>query len=546
MFKLTISSYQYRLFLYDDVFTCLDKVESFRILSPDQEVVLRANSFSGLNSVSRLDLSDCSRIKFKHIEKALQATTILPKMTHRILRRVGRSFGSLYLSQNFMNILGSRNIVELNLSSTALSSVGSEIDPTPVCDSLVTLNISAAVLSYDLKVNLFKPCSSLTTLDISNVRFPTSKPLPNKLTFKNLNLSYGIEHFKYTEPLQTLSIIYANGLIPSGHVISLINCTVTISFKNVVTEFHGSGYTLPTFDLEINVSPNHLKHVDLSANEIESIGPAVFRNLIFLIKIDLANNRLSETMPFNETFSVLFRNNPGLEELNLANNKLTFLPWMTFNENTNIKTLYLSGNMFQKLTFDIAHLINLTYMDLRDNNIEYLDQQTRDSLDLINHRHFFSDHHLNKTLEVDLRGNPLSCRCSALKFVKWFVRSPIFSATAHMYHCQTQDGKIVMGGSALTEAQEDCERAVRRRNRLLMSTIIPVLGVATIVVDVIIAVRRRRKRLASKQYEEKLKLLRDSDTEFNFPVFLSYSSEDDEFVRQNVLKPLQVVFNQTL
>ena len=541
--KLTICSFQDDMFLYDNVFMCLDQIESLKIQSPDKEVHFRANTFAGLTHVSRLDLAGCSRIVFTDIDRALKANNTLPNLSYLILSNVARSFGPIELSQDLINFLGARHIVELDLSSTELTSSGRKVDLTPVCHSLVTLNFSNAVLSYDLNAKFPKPCHSLTILDISSVHFPRSQPLPNKMTIKNLPLDIG--RLNYI-PFQTLSVLYANALISSAHVIALINCTVNVSFENMLTEIHGSGYTLPIFDLEMTISPNHLKYVDLSSNSIENIGPTVFRNLRFLSKIDLSNNKLSQTRPFNETFSVLFRNNPSLVGLNLANNKLTFLPKETFIENKYIKHLYLSGNMFEKIKFDIVQLNNLTFLDLRDNKIEYLDKPTRDALDQLYHMQYSSSSDENKRLEVDLHGNPLSCKCAALEFLKWFVRSGIFSATRHMYHCQTQGGQIVMDDSAIAEAKEDCEIPIRRRNRLLMLTIIPTLSIAAIVVVGIFVVRRRRKNMASKRLEERVRLLHDNDTGFQFPIFLSYSSEDEPFVYENIYKPLQVRYTNKI
>ena len=63
---------------------------------------------------------------------------------------------------------------------------------------------------------------------------------------------------------------------------------------------------------------------------MELIGAKVFQNLKFLSSISLEQNKLSQSAPFDVTFSKLFHENVKLEVINLAANGLFTLPVDTF------------------------------------------------------------------------------------------------------------------------------------------------------------------------------------------------------------------------
>ena len=533
--KLTIVAAE-DVYLCNNVFKCLDGIKALKIENNDHEVHLYNGSFAGLVNVSLLDLSWCSRIISKDLYTALLSDTILPRLSNLVLVEVGKSYGPIELTQDFINVLGARNIVDINLSYTEVSI--SMTDIRPICDSLLSINISNVIISDSSKVDKSSSCKSLRKVDLSEATFPKTRPLPKTVTFKDLSvdvsrLPSGL--------IKTLTVIYANRLISTHHTVSFINYTMNLTVNNMFTEIHATGYRVPSFDLEISLTPNNLQYLDLSSNAIANIGLNVFKNLKHLRRIDLANNKLSETNSFNKTFSGLFQNNPYLEELDLSNNGLFYLPRNTFAANLKIIYLYLSGNAFKKITFDISHLSSLLFLDLRNNKIVTLDERSRDDLDALYEKHhrLLTGEDVNKTM-LDLRGNAFSCRCNSLDFIEWFVNSRIFSETKRLYDCEV-DGRLVpMDDAAVVEAKEDCELPRRRLRIILLSTLIPVLAIAGFAATVVITVKRHRQKLARSRLEDKIRLIHEDDIGYLFPVFLSYSSEDHPFVHRNILQPLQV------
>ena len=535
--KLTLHSnedQQPDLRLVDNLFNCLNQLKVLKIQSEDKPVDLYRNSFVGLDNVVVLDLTGCSRILSEMIYIALSERTILPKLSRLILANVANAWGSFKVTQNFTNVLGYRNITELNLSSTTVSFHVDDF--SPLCDSLTTVNISRDfILDSDLNDNV--PCNSLRTIDLSSVHFPKSRQLPTHMKIENIDID--ISRQTQRRMYDTVSTIFANNLISREHVISIINCSVTLP-DNSLTEAHVTEYNVPHFDLKLKTNSSNLAYLDLSANSIETIGRDVFSNLKRITKLDLSNNSLSKCNSFDETFNVLFQNNQELETVNLANNGLTYLPKESFTRNLNLKSIYLSNNAFERITFEIAHMRHLTLLDLMNNKIVYLDNKTTRTLDRLFKMHLNGTQNENKTLVVNLLGNPFKCHCAALGFVEWFVHTPVFDSTRSLYDCEAGGRRVAMSEAAVDEAREDCERPVRRRRIIILCSTIPTISITTAIIVTYILVTRRRKRLASQQFEDTVRLIRDGDTRFQFPVFLSFSSENQAFVLKHVLEPLQV------
>ena len=124
--------------------------------------------------------------------------------------------------------------------------------------------------------------------------------------------------------------------------------------------------------------------------------------------------------------------------------------------------------------------------------------------------------------------------------MKWFVGSPIFTATRHLYHCKADGQEIEMNRKAIEAAEDDCGRAKRKLRKLLLSTVIPTTSATLLLLVIIYVVKRYRKMTFYQRLEDQVGLLHGDKIGFRFPVFVSYSSDDSEFVISNVLIPLKV------
>ena len=232
----------------------------------------------------------------------------------------------------------------------------------------------------------------------------------------------------------------------------------------------------------------------------------------------------------------VFKHNSALEYVHLNGNKLKHLPKSTFENNGNLDYLDVSNNSLTEVGFHVSHLLKLTILDLRSNKIESLDDLSRDSSDDLYANQIKAN--ASSTLQVWLQENPFSCQCKHLSFLQWLAKAQIFSSTRHKYKCQLNGRSFEMSKDAIRAASDDCEREKAKRLRLLLlSTMLPVGCLVALVISLLLY-RQHKKRLFERRFAKAIHRLRDDVNKY--PVFLSYSSDDSEFVKQHMLQQFQV------
>ena len=345
--------------------------------------------------------------------------------------------------------------------------------------------------------------------------------------------------------LSNVSVLYMNNIISTDHFIYLNNVTLDLQLENALTEVHFSGYNAPVFEAKVVLASNLLEYLDLSNNRIEHLSPDSFSYLKNLKIMDLSKNKLSVPKHSNQIFSNLFRTNSKMVDITLSNNALTDLPSNVFELNHALKRIDLSVNKFTQITFEISHLYNIEVLDLRGNAIEYLNRFSMHQIDMLyenkqKHRKTTDD----KAFSVDLRDNEFSCKCHSMNFIKWFINSPVFGGTRDLYHCKADDSlSIPMDKGAIEAAQNDCDKPEREVRRLLLSVLLPCVSTGFFVSLAIVAIKRYKRHRQYRRLREHIALIHEGDLGYKVPVFLSYASDDGEFVEPNILRPLEVSFS---
>ena len=541
--KLAISCFEstcsVKFDISEAVFHCLENLTHMK-LQYDVLTNFSSDTFSGLQNLVSLDLSGCLRLCTPALVTALTNTTSLPKLSSLILVNIGNVFCSLEIIQTLVDILGVRNLTLINLSGSSIRLVNP--DMAPLCDTLKTVNLSYSDL---VKSSIFRSvnyCNSLRILDVTGMKLPKIPPLPGFINLTNFHIvannSAGPFRGFFRPFFRRLSTVYANSVISRDHVIYLQNCSLLVTAPNDLNTLEVCGYNFVNFDLVINLTYNDLKYLKISNNNMASIGANVFKYLKLLKGISLANNKLSRASSFHKTFTNLFRSNELLLEIDLSNNELNDLPSGTFALTTLLERVCLSGNRFQEITFDIDHLVNLKLLDMRNNSVTSLNAASRNSLDRLYEK--LRTKNDTGDFQIDLRENPFTCVCKSKSFLKWFVNSPIFSTTRDEYHCQAGETILPMNEEAIREAEEDCERPIRRRRILILSSVLPVCGLLILIIIMIRLVKYRKKTLMQQQFEDRVRLIQEGELGCTFPVFLSYSNDDANFVDIHILRPLKV------
>ena len=97
-----------------------------------------------------------------------------------------------------------------------------------------------------------------------------------------------------------------------------------------------------------------------------------------------------------------------------------------------------------------------------------------------------------------------------------------------------------MDKGAVEAAQYDCGKPMRKIQRLLLIVLLPSVSTGILVTLAIITFKRYKRHRLYRRLREHIGLIHEDQLQHRFPVFLSYASEDSEFVEGNILGPLEV------
>ena len=505
-------------FLYDHVFDCdcLDQLQTIKISGFWSSASKQL--FYGLTNVTVLDLSD-SYIESYDLTTWFSDRSLLPKLSHFNL---SMNHYRLAVDQAVIDALSSRPLELLDLSHQFKLTFDFE-NSGEICKTLNTLILHDSTITV---INLPKTCHSLQFVDLSG-----NQELAN-------GLKQCVDSF-YELPIHSFyyaRVVYLDRLITDSKGYHTSNCRVYIgdvSFvaANAVRELFFTNNYIPEFEILFNCLyvGNALDFISLSHNNIKAMNKNAFFFLQSLQKIDLSYNNLNQMPDLKGTFQVLFRHNQNLRSIDLSSNGLSYLPGETFLSNSNLTEIHLSHNTFKQLSLNVSYLHELSVLNLRFNEIQYLDPRSRQNVERLykNHERRQQLDQRSTPLQVLLEGNPFTCSCEALEFLQWFVESPIFNSS---YTCDLDGRKIPITELAVHAASEECERPKRRRRTIVLSTLLPAVAIAAIVTAVTIQYRRYRRRLVQRQLEDRLQLIQEENTGCQYTVFLSYSSLDTEFV----------------
>ncbi|MEQ2209260.1 hypothetical protein XENOCAPTIV_027522, partial [Xenoophorus captivus] len=122
-------------------------------------------------------------------------------------------------------------------------------------------------------------------------------------------------------------------------------------------------------------------------------------------------------------FGNIFRFNPQLKSLTIAESNVSYLNTTFFHPIPNLQTLEISKSKIKSLDFLVhANLSSLKYLSLTDNEITVVDETIIQSLPSLTY--------------LDLSNNLLNCECSNAAFIHWLkTNNQTQVVNAHQYTC---------------------------------------------------------------------------------------------------------------
>ena len=488
-------------------------------------IIFHPNAFNGSNNVILLDVTNSTRLFDDELKSQVLASGNLPNLKELILTRSGYEAG-YDLDETFWRKIEDRPISYLDLSYIRASLFNFTALKTH-CRRLHTLNIRGIYVEVSIDSTFDKPCCNIQVFDLSAI------PLPMNMfcyipQFSIQNHSFSIDKVNL---FSSAKEIIVNNICPMAGPMHYMRNVRNISFTSRV-QWHLQtlsliGGRLAYLDVEIECSQPMLKSLSLAENSMEYLNPKLLNCTSTLEHLDLSGNRFDLMSTRNAShFEKLLKSLPSLQNTNLARNRLTHLPSSFFANNSGLQTLDLSGNALEQVHFEMSHLERLTTLNLSNNAISCLDE------DSINH--LASVINLAK-VRIDMRGNPLACmRCEDLASIEWLIKMKPYLSNQHDVTCISEDKNVIFIDWQTSDFVKDI---CNRPTRIIIWTTVGCISLMLIVI--LLMMFRRRVLSKRKKYRRRhlINKITNEEPGFEFVAFLSYSSADHDTVECYVIPP---------
>ncbi|XP_048236898.1 toll-like receptor 4 isoform X2 [Haliotis rufescens] len=289
---------------------------------------------------------------------------------------------------------------------------------------------------------------------------------------------------------------------------------------------------------------SHLAKLDLSYNGAWGLVKQT-NGLRSLNKIDLSGNEgWGMTDDFLQSFpnlTSLALNNMGFDEdtlrrggsvleglktmhalryLDIVGNDIRY---MDMGSIRTLISLNVSRNNLVSVPFEHNDLPDLHILDLSVNSITYFDDDTMDMLESLGQK--------NK-LVLRLKGNPLSCSCQSLLFVRWIFSSSVTFDSNGNYSCVTEYGALTTTHTVYNEFNYHWTSC---QGRFWLPVSITLICLIALLLVSAMLVSRNWTRIA----HHILVLMgrgiqRVTRQNFNKDAYVAHSDEELQFVMQNL------------
>lgn len=514
------------------VFQPLHNLRNFGYHSPNLGSAHHPFAFSGLDRLTTLNLAECIWLDIIGLMTLLNRTEVLPALETLLLDNVNTLYSQHFnLDQTCVDVVYYKNIKTLSIAGTM--SLVKNVEASNRQYALESLNVSQArfisthrdMFPPDIRKQFVNSLRQLRTVDFSfyNLGDPFKKINGETITTDCTSMDDPIIHIG-----QTLENVYANGISVGS---SIDNSTFNVSmcsFRMKVMHLQHNGIEKINCTMQWPIDIP-LYELDLSYNQLQYVSPSSWHGLHSMKTLLLGSNRLwmMESMP---EFSELFQGFPVLIHLNFANNKLSTLPNNIFQTNTRMEVLILSNNLLESITFETKQFSALQFLDISGNMISTIDANSRTRLDAILSTYNHMDTNAGT---IDISENPIRCECDRAHSIMWLMN--LYERNNVSVTCDFGNEILSMNSNTLDDVYYQCHKTT-----ILIAVISTMIaGVVVVSLLVLLAHKMYTRHHVKDVVKRFIQEYRQGRIPESYIAMLSYSSQDGDFVLENIYPVLE-------
>ena len=485
---------------------------------------IHENAFRGLSKLNTLDLSNNVALSKGSLVKSLTGGGIVPKLQELYLSNASVLYLDTVQGRDMLSAVKNKPIKVLDISNTNTQWLGwlNLLTGLPFLEKLNISNTSIYML-IDIFSETETSSTNLSTLDVSYI--PYAEPLDIYPDWVRI-----IDLERRLTPLN-LTELYAKKLLRNhinvyGTTNSTHLCTTVISDK-----------TNKSINICFEKDVSKTEKLVISENSVTYIEPRIWQGFNGLRYLDISKNDLGFAFSKDDYAVSTLDNLENLEVFILSENNITHIPDDTFRSSKYLKVLDLRKNKLEGITFRTDYLHSLTKLDISHNNIIFLDEISLHKINFIRNPQQMNRSSIAGKVQISLKGNPFVCSCENTQFLYWLLT---FNKT---YTCKFGSEQKIIDRSFIQRVEYQCKEIIV----ITVYSILSLVLITLIAVATYFLVKERKRILQRKIINAGIEIYRVKRNEMKIPpVFLSFSSDDDEFVMDEIYPVLDAGLKKIL
>ena len=516
--------------LFSREFNNLRSLEYLQIASKDLGEI-QENTFLGLNRLRVLDLSNNDVLEIKWIVDGLTGDNILPNLTELYLANTSvKSYSTFSMDTRFFNAVRNKPLKVLDISKTenawfqwssALLTAFPFLEKLNISETgLASISLSPVVQ----RLYHYPWTTTFSKLKVIDISYPS---VPFQLSDTGFKLKLTGDVF-FTSFLNVTEV-YAKRLFAAT-----TNVTGFSDAKQMCV------WILPRAR---NIKfcyvgrPGIITKVVISDNYLINLEPDMWRGFTVLRYLDFSRNKLGNVFSESEfgksTMDILYK----LEVLLLSDNGIFTIPKDVFRNSKYLKLLDLSSNNLEAITFKTKHLKSIKQLDLSNNKIAFLDDESMYRMDNL---FYISSSNTSSgigSVNFLIIANPFVCSCKAVRFLKWLLS---FNTT---YTCMLNSAVTVINKLSVQRSEYLCKQTFV----VVTFIVLAVLEILLLAVMFYLVFQDGQRILLKRKLNRGIQIYTNNEMDQKAPpVFLSFSSDDDEMVMNDILPNMDASLKKLL